>query len=393
MADTEMKHTHRPGGIHEILAIALPMVISTACDGVMTFTDRLMLARLGSEYMNAAMTGGISMQVSMFFFIGLTGYSTALVAQYLGSGRKELSAVAAFQAFLLVLVSYPVIILWLKPAAMISSYMGLSQEQQSLQHDYMLILAYGSILAMLRHVVSCYFSGIGKTRIVMAATLTAMVVNVLLDYVLIYGHFGMPQLGLRGAAIATVAGSACAVAILLLSYFGKQNRHEFFSHQSCHFDFAIMKKLLYYGYPAGLELFLNFLAFSCVIQIFQSAGETVATATTIMFNWDLVSYIPLLGIEIAVTSLVGRYMGAQQPETAKHAAYSAVKVGTMYSFIILVLFVCIPQTLVYVFSPDPLTALFAQSVPLAVSMIRIAAFYVLAEAMMSAFVGALRGAG
>ncbi len=76
-----------------MLVMALPMIISTACDGVMTFTDRLFLARLGSEHMNAAMGGGVTMQMLMFFFIGLTGYSTALVAQYFGAGQKENSSI------------------------------------------------------------------------------------------------------------------------------------------------------------------------------------------------------------------------------------------------------------------------------------------------------------
>ena len=76
---------YKQGGMKELLIIALPMIISTACDGVMTFTDRLFLSRLGYEQMNAAMGGGIAAQMLMFFFVGLTGYTTALVAQYFGA--------------------------------------------------------------------------------------------------------------------------------------------------------------------------------------------------------------------------------------------------------------------------------------------------------------------
>ncbi|HNX25035.1 MAG TPA: multidrug transporter MATE, partial [Spirochaetota bacterium] len=74
------------GGVAEMLAIALPMILSAACDGVMTFTDRLFLAKIGPEQMNAAMGGGVMMQTLMFFFMGLVGYLTALAAQYYGSG-------------------------------------------------------------------------------------------------------------------------------------------------------------------------------------------------------------------------------------------------------------------------------------------------------------------
>ena len=87
---------HKPGGIREVLILALPMIISTACDGIMTFTDRLFLARVGSEQMNAAMGGGVTLQMLMFFFVGLTGYSTALVAQYFGAGEKHNASKAAY---------------------------------------------------------------------------------------------------------------------------------------------------------------------------------------------------------------------------------------------------------------------------------------------------------
>ena len=154
-----------------------------------------------------------------------------------------------------------------------------------------------------------------------------------------------------------------------------------------------MKKLFRFGYPAGLELFLNFFAFSTMISIFHSQGNIAATASTIMFNWDLVSFIPLLGVEIAVTSLVGRYMGAERPQVAHRAAISGIKIGVFYSIVILVLFITIPEVLVRVFEPAGYSQMFESAVPVASNMIRIASIYVLAEAVMVALVGALRGAG
>lgn len=382
-----------PGGTKELLTLALPMIISTACDGVMTFTDRLFLSRLGSEQMNAALAGGVTLQMLMFFFIGVTGYSTALVAQYFGAGEKANSSRAAFQAILVSLAAYP-IILMLKPLAFgYFHFMNIPESQIGYQIDYVHILAWGSVFGMLRHTLGCYFSGIGKTQIVMQATLAAMVVNVGLDYLFIFGKFGFPQMGIKGAALATISGSLVAVIILGFAYLAANNRREYDVMKSFRFNWPIMKKLLYYGYPAGLELFLNFLAFASMISIFHSQGDVVATAATVMFNWDLVSFIPLLGIEIAVTSLVGRYMGAQKPEFAHRATMSAIKTGIFYSVVILFLFVFVPEWLVRVFHPQEMSAVFEDSVPIAVSMIRIAALYVLAEAVMVALVGALRGAG
>ncbi|MEL7588094.1 MAG: MATE family efflux transporter [Prolixibacteraceae bacterium] len=382
-----------PGGIRELLVIALPMIISTACDGIMTFTDRLFLARIAPEQMNAAMGGGVALQMLMFFFVGLTGYSTALVAQYFGAGENRNATKAAFQAILVTLFAWPVVLL-AKPLLIDFFYlMKLPESQIPFQIRYLNILVWGGFFGMMRYTLGCYFSGIGKTKIVMTATLVAMVVNVVLDYVLIFGKFGFPAMEIEGAAIATTSGWLCAVIVLVSVYLGPVNRKIFAVMKSFRFDFSIMKKLIYYGSPAGLEMFLNFLAFLFMLALFQSEGDVVATATTIMFNWDLVSFIPLLGIEIAVTSLVGRYMGAGKPEVAQKAALSAIKTGMFYSVIILALFVLVPEWLVHVFRPETADMVFTDAVPIAVSMIKIAALYVLAEAVMVAIVGALRGAG
>jgi MATE family multidrug resistance protein len=384
---------HEPGGIKELLVLALPMIISTACDGVMTFTDRLFLARVGSEQMNAALGGGITYQMLIFFFVGLTGYSTALVAQYFGAGEKSNATKAMFQAILITLLAWPVILL-LKPLTIgYFDLMNIPDSQMGYQIEYLNILVYGGIFGMMRYTLGCYFSGIGKTKIVMVATIVAMLVNVVLDYILVFGKFGFPAMGVTGAALATVTGGFVATVILVAVYLNRTNRIEFSVLKSFKFNWPIMKKLIHFGSPAGLEMFLNFLAFSVMVSLFHSRGDIEATATTIMFNWDLVSFIPLLGIEIAVTSLVGRYMGAGKPEVAQHAAISGVKTGIFYSIVILALFVFLPETLVRVFHPEVYTDVFEKSVPIAVAMIQIASLYVLAEAVMVAFVGALRGAG
>jgi MATE family multidrug resistance protein len=381
------------GGIAELLVIAFPMIVSTACDGVMTFTDRLFLARLSPEQMNAAMGGGVAMQMMIFFFIGLTGYTTALVAQYYGSGQKDMAAIAAFQAVIVSFVAYPIILIF-KPLALIYfDFMHVPTGQLGYQKIYFNIVIYGAIIGILRNSISCYFSGIGRTKIVMIATILAMIVNIFLDYVMIFGKFGFPALGIRGAALATVSGGFCGLLVLIIAYFEYKNRHEFHVTRSFQFHTAAMRQLLYFGYPAGLELFLNFLAFSLMIFIFHSLGSIVATATTIMFNWDLVSFIPLLGIEIAVTSLVGRYMGANDPDTAHYSAMSGIKTGIYYSVVILLLFLFVPEWLVMVFKPANQSWVFDNAVPLAKAMIRIASLYVLLEALMASMVGALRGAG
>ncbi len=381
------------GGVRELLAVALPMVVSHACDTVMTFTDRAFLSRLGPEQMNAAMSGGLTSFMLATFFIGLVGYTTALVAQYLGAGQKDRCALATTQALLVCLAAYPLILLSRPLVLHAFELSGISAEQLVYQKEYFGILIYAAILGLLRTCLSSFFSGIGRTRMVMVSSLAAMVTNVFLNYVLIFGKLGLPALGIRGAAYGTILGGLVGLAVLAAAYVWPSNRGEYRLAQSLRFDREVMGRLLRFGYPAGLEMFLNLLAFTGMIFAFHAHGPVTATAATIMFNWDMVSFVPLIGIEIGVMSLVGRYMGAGDPDTAHRAAMSGLKSGWLYSAVILVLFVFFPRTLISVFAPSTPDSVFEQTVPLAVFMIRVASIYVLTEAVVVVFSGALRGAG
>ncbi|HON16282.1 MAG TPA: MATE family efflux transporter [Spirochaetota bacterium] len=390
----KIKLSHgKEGGIIEMVSLALPMVISTACDGIMTFTDRLFLSALSPLHMNAALAGGLVVQSLVFFFFGLIGYSTALAAQYYGSGRREFSSVTATQSALIAFLACPVILLAFPVVEKFVYMSDIEPSQLNLQIIYMNILIFGALPGLLRHTLSCFFSGTGRTGIVMVASILAMLVNVGLDYIFIFGKFGFPPLGIKGAAFATICGSLSSFLFLLFVYLLPDNRKSFSVFKSFKFNLEVMKKLLYFGYPAGLEMFLNFLAFNMMVFLFHSQGGVVATASSIMFSWDLISFIPLLGIEIAVTSLVGRYIGAGKVDIAHRSAMSGIKTGLWFSFIVLIAFLFFSEDLVMVFAPQQRNDLFIEATPMAASMIKIASIYVLAEAMMVSLLGALRGAG
>jgi MATE family multidrug resistance protein len=381
------------GSVGEMLSLALPIVMSHACDTVMTFTDRMFLSRLGPELMSAAMGGSITVLMMMTFFMGLTGYSTALVAQYFGAGQKKMCAVTTSQALFISLAAYPVLLFARPLGYHFFNFMGIPENQIVPQTMYFNILMFGTIITLLRNSLNCFFSGIGRTRIVMISSVVVMVVNIGLNYILIFGKFGFPELGIQGAAYGTIIASTTGIIVLFVAYFKKTIQKEFNVLASFIYNKKVFGKLIYFGYPAGLEFFMNFLAFTILIFIFHSHGPVTATASTIMFNWDMVSFVPLIGIEIAVTSLVGRYMGAKDPDTAYKATISGIKSGIFYSIGILVLFLFFPGVLVRMFEPSGESAIFQQAFPIAKTMLRIASVYVLLDVIVIAMVGALRGAG
>jgi len=359
----------------------------------MVFTDRMFLSRLGSSVMNAAMGGGLSAFVMMSFFLGLTGYSTALVAQYFGSGQKKNCAKVVTQSMIISVLAY-LLVLLLKPLMIISmKKSGIDTTQLAHQLVYFNLIVFSIIISLARSSLTGFFCGIGKTRIVMIAAISSMIMNIFFNYILIFGKFGFPALGIKGAAIGTILGGLCGVGVLFVTYFNKKFVSEFNTLKNLIFDRAIMMKLLRFGWPSGTELFLNFTAFTCMMYLFHARGAVAATATTIMINWDMVSFVPLLGVEIGVMSLVGRYMGAGKPQIAHKSTMSGLKLGSMYSALIFIIFMFFPATLVSLFEPEAPSSTYMSAAPIAVSMLRIACLYVFVEALILSLVGALRGAG
>ncbi len=382
-----------PGGVREMIAIALPMIVSYGCDTVMMFCDRLLLSKLGPDMMNAAVGGGIAAFMMASFGFGLFGYGTALVAQYFGAGEKSLCPRVTTQSLIAALLLYPLVLACRPFVHVLFRKLGVPESQLEAQIVFFDVMTYGSLLVFIRQSFAAFFSGIGRTGMVMAASLAAMAVNVAVSFVLIYGKFGMPALGIRGAALGAVSGSFAAIVILAVVYWGKELRAEFDTARSFVFDAAVFRKLLRFGSPSGAEMLFTLLAANGFVIAFQSLGPAVATASSILMNWDMTAYIPLMGMEVGVTSLVGRYMGARQPEIAHRATMSGLKVGFVYAFVLFLVFGLCAGPMVGMFRPHGESAVFAEAYPLAVTMLRMVSIYMFSIVLVIVFVGALRGAG
>jgi MATE family multidrug resistance protein len=378
--------------LQRLLSIALPMVVSQASDSIMMFVDRIFLSRVGELHLAASMAGGLTMFMLSSFFVGTVGYVTAIVAQYYGANRYQQCGEATFQSLLVALACYP-LLLGISPLMRyFFIFAGHESRQVELGYLYFQTLIFGSVFLILRIALAGFFLGIGRTTVVMLANLAGMLVNIPANYLLIFGKLGFPALGLQGAAIGTIAGNAAIFSILLLFYLRGANRHQFSTNRTLKFRPQIMRKLLRFGVPAGFEMFLSVTAFNLFLQFMHSYGTVVAAAVTITFNWDIVAFIPMLGMSHATTALVGQNIGAEDREEARRSTYVALKVAWVYSGIMVLLFVFGTRFLVGAFASG-FGANAEQISSLAIIMLRLAALYTLADSAQLVFTGALRGAG
>jgi MATE family multidrug resistance protein len=357
----------------------------------MLFSDRLMVSRLGDIHLAASMSGGITQVTVTAFFAGLVGYVNAIVAQYNGAGRLQRCAPTVFQALLVSVAAYPLMLFFTPFLRNLFVFAGHGQAQIELEYSYFSILMGGSIFVVLRAAFTGFFLGIGKTKIVLIANVTGMLVNLPANYVLIYGKLGIPALGLRGAAWGTIIGSALSVFIMICIYLGPAYRSLYATHKSFSWEPAIIKKLLRFGTPAGVEQILNVAAFTFFVEFMHSYGPGVAAAVTVAFNWDIVAFIPMVGMGAAVTAVVGHNIGAGDLARARRTARVALAVSWAYSGVMMILYIGFAPLLAGIIlkgAPGGEAAM-----PLAVTMIRMMSVYTLADSVQLVFSGALRGAG
>ncbi|MCQ2099260.1 MAG: MATE family efflux transporter [Fibrobacter sp.] len=386
------------GDIKDVLVVALPMLLSMSFDTLMTFVDRLFLSRLGPAEMNASLGAGGMNLVLITFFTGMISYTTAMVAQRFGAGKKQECASVFMQAVYLSLACVPFLYLMIPLGHLIFEQQGLAADQLAYQKLYFNILMIGGIVSLVRNAAPCFFSGIGETKIIMKAAFAGMLVNIVCNYFLIFGVGPCPRLGVAGAAYGTVTGNIVSTVMLFVVYFDKRYHSLYGTRSNLKFNLAQVKELLKRGMPSGVEMFLNMAAFQLMILLFHGLGAEAATAASIMFNWDMVAYVPLMGLEVASTSLVGRYVGAKSAAAASRSTYSGLKVGWGYSLLIAVLLIFLPGVLADVFRPDVTAsaeaiAIFESARPMGIFMLRFATLYIFVEVLLVVYCGALRGAG
>lgn len=381
------------GGVLELLPIAIPMFLSSMFDMLMMFVDRLFLSHVGVVHQAAAMSGGVTSWMVVSFFAGIVGYSSALIAQYHGAGQKGNCTRMVWQSLMLGLASYPLVLLIDLAVSHSPVFSAHSALEQELERRYFWYMAFGTVFALMRFSFSSFFSGIGRTKVIMAANVVAMVVNIFANWVLIFGHLGFPALGLDGAAIGTLLSSFSAVALIAARFFRERLTEEWRDATPGFFDAGKLLKLLRYGLPQGVENVLGMMGFVCLLSAFHSYGDDMATATTICFNWDNFSFHPLMGVQVAVTTLVGQFMGAGEPRLAARSARSGFIAALLYSFCVTMLFVtCAPQ-LVGVFTPASSGLDYAGVRAYALPMLRLCGLYLMTDAVLLVSSGVLRGAG
>ena len=326
----------------DIVRIAWPSLVELLLTQLASMVDMMMVGKLGAWALSAV---GLTTQpkfLLMTMFMALNVGATAMVARYRGAGEQEKANKIMRQALLMTLIlgalSSVVGYIFAKPMVV---FMG-AADKESLEGAviYLKIQMVGFIFMALTSTITASLRGVGDSRTAMVYNMTANIVNVFLNYCLIYGHFGFPAMGVAGASLATIIGQF--VAFVYAFIYVKSGRKYLYLRFRDGFkpDFVELGKIVKIGIPSMIEQLVMRAGMIIYTKTVTSLG-TIAFAThQVCMNIQALSFMSGQAFAVSATSLMGQSLGKRRPDmaqaytsrTQKLGFYVAILIGLLFFF-------------------------------------------------------------
>ena len=358
----------------------------------MWFIDRLYLTWYSPQATAAALPGGMFHWVLICLPMGIASYVNTFVAQYHGAGRPKRIGLAVNQGIWFGWATVPLFLLAIPLAPYLFPYAGYDPAIGPLVQLYFQVLALGAGAVVISSAQSSFYTGRGFTGIVMLVNCAGTLLDISLEYVFIFGAFGLPAMGIAGAALTTVISNWATVLMFWLLMRRPAERGPF-GLDDHHFDWEIFRRLIRFGLPSGLPQLVEASAFTLLTNAVASISLVAGAATSLAFTVNAVAFVPMIGLNIAVSTLVGQKLGENRPDLASRATWTAMVVGMAYTGLFAVLYLAIPGWFLgahTAFADDPT---FPEVHQTTIILLKFVALYCFFDSMQIVFVGALRGAG
>lgn len=381
------------GGSRELLALAAPLILSQSFMTVQIFLDTILLSWHDPREMAASFPAVMWFWLPFGLLQVTAGYTSTFVAQYTGAGRPQRVGPAVWQGIHFAILAGLLFLLMVPAAPYLIVLGGHTSALQELETTYLRCLAFAGMPMLVMGAVNGFFSGRGQTWTVLGIEAFGTGVNVLLALVLVFGRLGFPELGIAGAGWATVAGSWASAMLAVGLFLRRRYRVELSTAAGWRPEPELFARLMRYGGPAGMQVFLDVLVWHLFTQMVGRLGEAALGATTLTVRLNMIAFLPMMGLGQAVCILVGQRLGADRPDLAEKSTYTGLRWILGYMCLIAAVYLAVPGLLVSVFEGNRDPEGFAAVAALVPTLLACVAAYSLADAVNVAFAFALRGAG
>jgi multidrug resistance protein, MATE family len=372
----------------QLFFLAIPIIATMVSRTLMSFTDFKFVSYLGTEAQAAIMPANIFVFALISFGMGVITAVNTFAAQSFGAQRNRDCSAYAWQGVYLS-AAYAAVLLpvwFLLPAIFRAA--GHAPATQEMEVTFTKISILGIFPTIATMALADFFSAIHKPSIGLWSTLIANVFNVLANWVLIFGKFGFPAMGIAGSALGTLLAVCLQTLILAFWMLLPRYNAQFHTRHTWRVDLQKCWQLIKVGAPAGIQFLSDVFCFT-IFTMFLVGGFGTAqlAANNLVFQLLQVSFMPTVGLSVAVTASVGKAVGMGNKKHARVVARWGMIFALIYMGGIGVAYVTMPWTLASLLSPDPEVQYWS------VRVLYLCAVFQLFDAIGITHAGALRGAG
>jgi multidrug resistance protein, MATE family len=372
--------------LRTLLGLALPLMIGQLAYTAMGFVDAVMAGSVGPRDL-AAVALGNSIWVPLYLFMtGTLLATTPKVAQRFGAGQTTEIGALVRQALWLALAVGLIASTLLLNAEPVLHLMKVDPVLIEPCMKYLRGIACGLPATALFYVLRCFSDGLGRTRPSMMLGLCGLALNIPLNFIFIYGHFGVPAMGGVGCGWAT-ALVMWSILLGMIGWIGRASVYKA-AHVFSHFEWpqrAVIKRLLDVGLPIGIAIFAESSIFAVIALLIGSLGADVVAGHQIALNFSSLVFVIPFSLGIAVTVRVGQALGRDAPRDARFTAGVGMAVALAYACISCSLMMLLRKQVAAIYTADPLV------IQMAASLIVFAAISQFSDAIQVTAAGALRG--
>ena len=369
-----------------LLKLAMPLVLTQAGQMTVQLIDNAMVGRYGTTELAAASFANSVYVVVMLFGLGVFLGVTPLLSSARGAHDERRAASVMKSSFALSALLIPVIVLISWALSWIMPYMNQTEDVVRLAIPYYHTLVAAIVPFLVFTLLKQIGEGLGNTLVAMVATLLANLLNVVLNYAMIFGKFGFPEMGLLGAGYATLVSR---VAMPLVLYAGfmrlKPIRHYFVLMRAAKSTVQEVARIFSVGLPIAVQLILEVSAFAFSAIMMGWMGDVPLASHQVAMGLASFTFMAANGVAMATTIRVSFQIGTRDPEGTERVSYSALQLVTTYMGLCGLGFLLFRNQLPLLFTNDP------RVIDLAASLLTVAALFQLFDGLQVTCLGILRG--
>lgn len=306
-----MQHTLKTD-YRSILVVALPLIIGNFIQSLVLITDMAFLSHLGDLEFDAAGNGGMVYITFYMIAAGLGDGMQISLARFVGQ-TDFLSLRKTFQTGLLTLLLFAVVffvILQIFIPGFLENF-SKNAEIASFQNDYIGVRSYSIFLGLIAHGMMAFLLAVGKTRIVFITSIVMSAVNVIGDYTLVFGNWGLPELGVQGAALASVFADLTTLIILSIYFANQPWIREYQLFQRLSFEWLRIKQLFKLSWPLMVQGFMSMGTWTVFFIMIEQMGQRDLEISQNIRAMYFLAFVPIFGFSATTKTYISQLLGSE----------------------------------------------------------------------------------